>query len=293
MNISKISIITLTYKNWRLLDKAIASVANQIFDQKYKIEYLIVDDGTDDFDVDYVSSLLNDTGLDYQIIVNQHNIGTVASFNSAIKKTSGDIIVPLPADDEFFYNTTVNDIVAEFDKTNDLVITGFRVPIFNGIEQPALPSKKELKFFKDKKTLLRRIAIGGNIISGASTYYRRSIFDEVGFFDENFHLVEDYPFYLKILNNGYNIHFLNKKVIKYGTNGVSSVGKLSAPVCNDFVKCAKLVLTLDCISFFEKRSVYFSRILGRNDKKKIVNIIKYPEQLIFFFFNRFLSKLLK
>ena len=48
--IKKISIITLTYKNWRLLDRAIDSVKLQIIENKYEVEYFIVDDGTEDFD---------------------------------------------------------------------------------------------------------------------------------------------------------------------------------------------------------------------------------------------------
>ncbi|MGI2091622.1 glycosyltransferase [Shewanella oncorhynchi] len=285
-NVSKISIITLTYKNWRLLEKAITSVVNQVVDQKYKIEYLIVDDGTDDFNVDYVSALLNNTGLDYQIIVNQHNIGTVQSFNNAIKKSSGDLIIPLSADDEFYDCYVLNDIAAEFDRTDAYVITGLRVPIFNSIECQSLPSNRDYALFNDAKLLLMKILVG-NIISGASTYYRRELFDSVGYFDETYRLLEDYPFYIELLSAGINIALLKRKVIKYGMSGISAAGSMNPVLRKDFLRLYKKILTRTDLGVLNRRSILYLNIMSK--REKLLNSWKYPDLFLLIAFNKIFS----
>ncbi|MGL5039092.1 MAG: glycosyltransferase [Aeromonas sp.] len=285
-NVSKISIITLTYKNWRLLEKAITSVVNQVVDQKYKIEYLIVDDGTDDFNVDYVSALLNNKGLDYQIIVNQHNIGTVQSFNNAIKKSSGDLIIPLSADDEFYDCYVLNDIAAEFDRTDAYVITGLRVPIVNSIECQSLPTNRDYALFNDAKLLLMKILVG-NIISGASTYYRRELFDNVGYFDETYRLLEDYPFYIELLSAGINISLLKRKVIKYGMSGISAAGSMNPVLRKDFLKLYKKILTRTDLGVLNRRSILYLNIMSK--REKLLNSWKYPDLFLLIAFNKIFS----
>ncbi|MGE6200798.1 glycosyltransferase, partial [Aeromonas media] len=234
MNVNKISIVTLTYKNSHLLYKSISSVANQIFNESYQVEYLIVDDCSDDFDKDFVVNILRKTNLNYRVIVNAYNMGTVASFNNAIKLSTGDIIIPLSADDEFYDNNVVNDIVQEFSFKKCQVLTGYRVLKSEDGEIERFPKEKVVNIFNDRNLLLKYIKLRGNIISGASTYYARFIFEEFGFFDERYRLLEDYPFYLKVLSNGGNISLFKRNVIIYGDDGVSSSKKINPLLKNDY-----------------------------------------------------------
>ncbi len=278
MTIKKISIITLTYKNWRLLDKAIASVAGQVINKDYEIEYLVADDGTQDFDVEYVTSLLAVAGLNYRIIVNPENMGTVASFNNAIQQSTGDIIVPLSADDEFYDAHVVGDIVEEFNRTSAQVITGLRVPIVDGKEAEPLPRKKDFKLFKDSPALLKRLLVKGNIVSGASTYYRRSVFNEIGYFDTKYRLLEDYPFYIKLLTYGLDIHLMERKVIKYGVYGVSSSVGVSPILKIDYVELHAYCAANANLNFLERRYVTYTRVFNAN--KRLMLVWRYPEQFL-------------
>lgn len=279
-HVTKISIITLTYNNWRIMKKAISSVLKQKIDNKYIVEYIIVDDGTADFDITHVQSLLDETEFQTKIIVNSKNIGTVASFNNAIKESIGDIVIPLSADDEFYADNVVNDIAVSFNKHKSLVVTGIRVPSVDGIELEPLPPKKLRNLFNSKSGLLKRLLIHGNFISGASTYYHKKIFQQVGFFDESYTLLEDYPFYIECLRRGFNIDFLDKPVIKYGINGISSSINMHPTLLSDYKILNSRLLKGFKLSTFEKRRIIFVRILNRSQKKKIKNIILYPEQYI-------------
>ena len=279
MKVDKISVITLTYKNWHMLGKAIKSVANQIIDDKYELEYLIVDDGTDDFDIDYVDELLVGTGLEYRIIVNLKNVGTVSSFNNAIRQSSGDIIVPLSADDEFYDSYVVNDVANEFVKTNAYVITGLRIPVLDGVEGNALPSQRDFIFFNSPRALLKRILVRGNIISGSSTYYHRDVFKNIGFFDTAYRLLEDYPYFIHILSSGFRIHFLNRKLIKYGLSGVSTGGG-SPEYRRDLSRLYENLQKNSEVSFIERRYILYHRVM--NSKQRLLKSILYPEQVFVF-----------
>lgn len=282
MNINKLSIITLTYKNWRLLDKAITSVTSQVIDEKYLVEYLVVDDGTEDFDIDWVRSLLDNTGINYKIVINERNLGTVQSFNKAIQSAVGDLIIPLSADDEFYDEFVVNDIVDTFIKTNAYIITGLRVPILNSKMLPSLPEANKYSLFCHPKKLLKHLLVQGNIISGASTYYRREIFNIIGPFDESYRLLEDYPFYIKALTLDINVTIYQRKVVKYGTSGISAKGRLNPILQQDFYKLHEEFLTRQDLTLFEKRKIVFFKLMSK--REKIINSWRYPEQLINFLY---------
>ncbi|MGL4712241.1 MAG: glycosyltransferase [Shewanella sp.] len=278
MNVTKISIVTLTYKNWRLLDKAIASVANQKIDAKYQVEYLVVDDGTEDFDVEFVEGILSKSGLNYRIIVNSCNLGTVASFNNAIIQSTGMFIFPLSADDEFFDENVVNEIVNEFISTGADVVTALRVPVRNGIAERSLPKSKEWALFDSPNKLLKRILIHGNIISGASTYYSRRVFDSLGFFDPRYRLLEDYPFYIKLLSAGLDIRLFKRNVIKYGVEGLTGAGPMNPILKQDFDNLYRIIATRTDLNILERRFIEYSKLMTKEEKYK--NSWKYPEKII-------------
>lgn len=219
--IKKISIIVLTYNNWKYLKTSIGSIADQnLIDLEFEI--IVSDDGTKDFDKEFVENILKENNLfdKTKIVINKKNIGTVKSFNNAIKLSTGDVIIPLSSDDYFYDSKVINDIVTFFNKNNNaLILTGLQIPFDNQKEYQPIISKDKYPLFKSSKSLIRYITLRNNIISGASTYYRKSIFDKYGLFDEGYKLLEDYPFYIKLLSNNCPIYLLNRKVIKYKLGG--------------------------------------------------------------------------
>ncbi|CAJ1853123.1 hypothetical protein IIDPJIOB_02418 [Aeromonas veronii] len=284
MIVRKVSIITLIYNNWHFLDCAIQSVANQKINENYDVEYILLDDGSNDLDIEYIKSLLQNVCFESRLIINSENIGTVASLNKAIEVSSGDIIVPLSADDCFYDDNVVNDIIVEFEKSNALIVTGLRIPVANGIEYESLPAKIEWSIFSQREQLLRYILLHGNIISGASTYYHRNIFSEIGFFDTAYRLIEDYPYYVKALTLGYDIKILKRNTIKYGVDGVSSSVVVNPTVQRDFLAFLNIILDRNDISLMDRRSIYFNRVLTCSQRKQ--KSLLYLDQVVV----RFLKK---
>lgn len=290
--ITTISIITLTYKNWHLLDAAILSVNNQIVSPKYNVEYLIVDDGTEDFDEAVIDNALTMCPFDFKIITNENNVGTVQSFNRAILQSKGDIIIPLSADDEFYDSYVVGNIINAFETSNESIITGLRVPVSGRKELGVLPYKKDRVLFSDSQKLLKRLS-KGNIISGASTYYKRSVFDEIGFFDEGYKLLEDFPFYLKALNSGISVFLLNKKTIKYGVAGLTSSSQINPLLKKDLIKVLDYNAKINKSSVFQQRYLSYRVLMDKKEKLKLMNILLYLDCFATSIFNFIIKKISK
>ena len=298
MKFDSISIITLTYRNWHMLETAIKSVFEQDYHDVTQVEYLIVDDGTLDFDAEFVSGLVEKheplrrfkKSINVKIIRNSSNVGTVASFNNAIKKSTGNIIIPLSADDCFYDDNTVSHIVNNFKKSGAKIITGQRAVFCEKmiVQQEVLPSKKHAKLFGEgrENDLLNYIAIHGNIISGASTYYHREIFNQYGLFDTRYTLLEDCPFYCKLLADGCNIYLLSYPTIKYRSGGVSSKGNFNPLLLRDFEVLNAHLLSEPKISTYSKRKLLYNFILTRKEKIKPLNFFIYFDLLVLALFSR-------
>ena len=277
-DIKKVSIITLTYNNYQLIEKAISSIVMLCSPTHYEIEYLVVDDGSKEFDVAYVEGLLAGKKINYRIIINEQNVGTVASFNNAIRNSHGEIIIPLSADDEFYDQNVVNDIVAFFESHPYEVVTGLRQCEHQDGTTLIIPKQKQWALFKDRVALLDQTIFKRNIISGACTYYRRSIFDAVGFFSDEYRLLEDHPFYIKVLSCGYEIGLLDRVVIKYGADGISSKKNKHPLLVADLQRLKQNLLTGSLLTRLEKRRFYYFKTKRKFQRAYLA--VLYPDQLL-------------
>lgn len=288
MEEKKVSVIVLTYKNFDKLEKNL----NSIFIQNYpNIELIISDDGSENFDINDVKKIFERSRnniVNKIIIIHKENLGIVKNFNEAIKKSSGEIIISLAGDDEFYDENVVENIVNSFGE--NLIVTGIReVYSEQGLLIGEKPNELERKRL-ERKELYKFLIYNGNIISGASTYYKKKIFEKYGYFDEKFKLLEDLPFYCMLLRNNEKIKFINKKVIKYNMGGISTVKKINQVLNTDFITLYEEEAKLN--SGYDKRYLNFLSDFHKNiNRKCFVNIsyFKYPEIL----FMKILSKILK
>jgi len=283
VELKKVTIVTLTYNNWRLLSSAIKSVYEQKLPNGIYIEYLILDDGTEDFDFGFVNRCVEaqvNKNINCKILQNNKNLGTVASFNKAIQLSTGDVILPLSADDVFYDENVVHDVLKEFINSNSSVITTLRVPDINGSEECSLPAKSEYYLFDNIDKLLHRMSLKGNLISGACTYYRRRLFDDFGGFNEAYFLLEDYPFFLMLLMSGEPILLYKRKSIKYGVNGVTSNAEKHPALIKDSKMVIDFIERNYKFNYFESRFFYFNQQLESKQRNSLINMLLYPEQVL-------------
>lgn len=284
-----VSIIVMTYNNYDLLFENLTSIMKQTYPN---IELIIADDGSSNYDESFIRNILRDNNLKNVIIyTNENNVGTVKNYNCAIKKSSGKYIVPLSADDYFYENDFIYKLVAFFQKNPDCYVCTAKSIGEN--TKKIRPEQIDIDIMKsDWSRILNRLSYCG-LYSGATLYFRREIFDMVGYFDEQYRLMEDYPFTIKLCIKEIPIYFIDEIAIIYGEKGVTS-GKISksSPLYLDMKQVLRLLYDnrgkinnkkcirylkyqMDLYSthssfilFFKYLDIYLCKLLGKYSKKK-------------------------
>ncbi len=220
-----ITVITLSYNSEYLLD-SIQSVLEQTYPS---IQYIIVDDGSKSFDKElidqYIQKHRGANICDYSITVNLRNLGIVKAFNIALREARGEYIFNLAADDLFYATDILAAWVAEFIKRDALFMMGKMAVCTSDMAKVVdmRPYPEEEKLFRNSSSEeLFEAMTGRNLVIGCCTARSQKCLKEYGFFDEDFFLLEDYPYAMRLLRKGGRIDYWEQVVVKYRPGGVSA-----------------------------------------------------------------------
>ena len=208
---SRVSVIIPTYNR----DKFIVSCVQSVLAQSLtEFEIIVVDDGSRDEtyrnlkELGFKSVVTDRTNLRY---VFQKNRGVSAARNLGIKEANGEYIALLDSDDLWMPTKLEQQIGAlARNKAHFRLCHTDEIWMRNGIR--VNPHKKHKKQ-------------GGNVflnclklccISPSSVVLHKSVFDDVGFFDENLPACEDYDFWLRYCAKEEVIFLSDHLIIKNG-----------------------------------------------------------------------------
>lgn len=219
-----ITVITPSFNNESTIMETVASVLSQDYPL---LEYVIVDDGSNNFESEKILRLAREINpsVNIRIVQNNHNMGTPYSLNRGIAVSSGKYIFTLASDDRFHDERVISDWTREFETTGALIITGLR-DVFDPdmrIRFRTDPSKKvRKKISTSTPAELFRQMYGTNMIIGCCTAYSRECIEQYGTFNEQYHIIEDYPYFLNMSRKNVKIHLFNRIVVDYRSGGISS-----------------------------------------------------------------------
>lgn len=271
-----ITVITLSYNSEFILD-SIQSVLEQNYP---KIEYIIVDDGSMIFDIEgidaYIREHKKDNILNYKIIINPQNLGTVKASNVAVKSSSGQYLFNLAADDIYYDSDILEKWVKEFQKRDALIMTGLSAVYDETLTkfQKLLPDKKDVELLakQEPQRLFERLCYS-NIVYGCCTARSRKCIEQYGLYDENYRLIEDYPAALYLSRKGVVIECWEQPVIKYRQGGVSSSGNFSPAYSRD----SDLIVQKEIIPYV--RNPWMIRLYYWRWKNKRKDTAQFSQQL--------------
>jgi glycosyltransferase len=207
----KISIITVVKNGMPFLKDAIKSVDNQTYKN---IEQIIVYSKSIDDTENYLTKLKNK-----KIIYDKNSVNKFGSLNLAVKYCSGDYVGILHADDFFYHQKTIENLVNFINKNNSDAIYG------------------NIKFCKKYNVnKITRVWTAGqfkwsNLKLGwmpphTSIFLKKKILED-NLYSEKYSISGDYDFILKIfLNTNYSINYFNEHLIVMRTGGDSTNIKL-------------------------------------------------------------------
>ncbi|MBO8150903.1 MAG: glycosyltransferase [Candidatus Marinimicrobia bacterium] len=260
-----ISVIIPTYNRAVYLKRAIDSVLNQTFKN---IELIVVDDGSTDNTPDVVR--MYEDKVKYIRI--EHS-GVSASRNTGIKAASSKWIAFLDSDD-YWLNKKLEIQTEYMEKNPHLLISQTdEIWIRNGVRvNPMLKHRKYGGWiFKESLPLC--------IISPSAVLIHRSIFEDVGYFDETLPICEDYDLWLRVTLK-YPVGLIKEKlIVKTGGHDDQLSKKLWGM---DRYRVLALEKTLNMVSDVERRRLVLEELVkklsvlsnGRMKRKHLPNTYK-------------------
>jgi glycosyltransferase involved in cell wall biosynthesis len=222
-----VSVIILTYRNFKYLKEAIDSVLIQTYSN---IELIISDDSSPDFDIKAIEDLLKNKKENIKNVLiktKEKNEGINSNINHALKFTSGEYIVLLDGDDCFYDDKVVSYIANFFIINKCLIAIGFRQHYDRKMEKfiTEWPEAETVDFMKKTSPFefYKFLASKGNgIIHASGMSFRSKLIEDYGNFDERYGMIEDWPKFLQLLRCGIKIHFMDKITVKYRLGGIST-----------------------------------------------------------------------
>ncbi|PIY71933.1 glycosyltransferase [Candidatus Roizmanbacteria bacterium CG_4_10_14_0_8_um_filter_33_9] len=184
-----ISIITPSFNQGRFIKQTIDSVLSQ---QYPNLEYIVIDGGSTDDTISILKSYGNNI-----IWESKKDKGQTSALNKGFKRATGEIIAYLNSDDVYLPNTllTVGEHFLEHPET--MWVTGdyFIIDAENKKIQSFVASYKK---YLRKKPSFSSLCVANYIVQ-PSTFWRSSLFNEIGYFNESFRYCMDYDFWIRII----------------------------------------------------------------------------------------------
>jgi len=179
-----ISVIIPTYNRGWIIKEAIDSVLSQDYRD---FELIIVDDGSTDNTLEILNSYQDDI-----TVLRQNNHGVSAARNRGIMAASGRFVAFLDSDD-LWLPQKLSSQVDYFNLNPDAIICQTE-EIWIRKSVRVNPKKRH----KKPRGMIFEQSLALCLVSPSAVMIRRSLFDEVGFFDEKLPVCEDYDLWLRI-----------------------------------------------------------------------------------------------
>ena len=198
----QISVIIPTYNRRKWIGRSIRSVLEQTYPPT---EIIVVDDGSSDGSIEYI--LENFPLVQY---VQQSNQGVSSARNRGIRLANSKWIALLDSDDEWTPEKLEKQVQAIQEEPDYHFCHTGEIWIRNGVRVNQM--KKHQKY-------------GGHIfekcldmcrISPSSVLFHKSILEQVGGFDENLRVCEDYDLWLRVTAKYPILYLKEPLIIKYG-----------------------------------------------------------------------------
>ena len=209
----KISIITVCKNAESVIEQTMLSVVTQnCFAEN--IEYVIIDGASTDKTVEIIKQYAAKYPIKW---ISEPDSGIYNAMNKALKMANGKTIYFLNAGDSLFNEKTISLVLNEFEKNNpDFLYTDILPCKNNDLRQAVIK-----KFDRVDKYFLFR-----DCICHQASFFKKSIFERFGGFNENFKLAADYEMLLKIMTDkNLKKEYVPITAAYYDTAGVSSTSE--------------------------------------------------------------------
>ena len=203
-----VSVITISFNASSTIEKTLQSVANQSYKN---IEHIIVDGGSKDNTLEICNSFSH-----VSKIISEADRGVYDAFNKGLKLATGNVIGFLNADDIFYDNNSVLEIVQSFSENDTDIVYG------------------NLDYIDENGKVIRNwisrsyevgLVKKAWMPAHPTFYCKKNVYDSLGGYNASFKIGGDFELCLRFLE----VHqvpsfYLNKKLVKMLVGGISNSG---------------------------------------------------------------------
>ena len=184
---------------------AIQSILNQSYTN---IELLIADDSINSETIDAIDKFSGNEKV--RILREPARLGFVPSLNKCIRLAKGEFIARMDGDDISFPNRIAMQ-VDKLTQDDSISVLGGNTKLFIGDKDNIIGEKK----YPQKGVALRLRTIFRCPLAHPTVMFRRRVFDDGFFYNENYKKAEDLYLWLKLLKKHYRIENLNEYVLYF------------------------------------------------------------------------------
>ena len=200
MNQILISVVMSVYNSQKWLRESIESILNQSYTN---FEFIIINDGS----VDNSKKILDEySKKDERIkVYDQKNSGLTISLNNAIRKSQGQFIARLDADDISCRDRLKQQLNEIKNKKLDLVASNF-------VEIDHMGNRLNFYDIRNKKNNLLNYFLGGNtLFPHSSVMFKKEAFNYLDGYNSYFKKSQDLDLWLRFYEKNFKIGFCKKK----------------------------------------------------------------------------------
>jgi glycosyltransferase involved in cell wall biosynthesis len=199
----KLSIITINYNNLEGLKRTIGNIVNQTWRE---FEYIVIDGGSTDGSFAYIES--QSANIDYW--VSEPDNGIYNAMNKGIKVATGEYLLFLNSGDDLTDLKALEENHIHL-KERDIIYFDINV-----IEE-------NFFFIKKSPEILTFSFFYKDTIPHQSTFIKKSLFMEFGFYDEDLKIVSDWKFFILVLmKHGASYKYIDSVFSNFYFDGISS-----------------------------------------------------------------------
>lgn len=227
-----VSVFIVTYNSEDYIVETLDSVKAQTYQN---IELVVSDDKSQDSTVMIVREWLKHNATRFvrtQLVETLINTGTSGNYNRAVEACNGEWLKMLDGDDVLLPEC-IQDYINFIEQTAAEVVFSNYNELYCGKLNKIVHSKSRNKMvaFGDLDALEQfKFLLFGNILVSSTCFVKSSILKN-NKYDENYTLLEDYPMWLKLLEQGIKFFYMDKCTVLYRkANSVSSNNVVLFPV---------------------------------------------------------------
>lgn len=213
-----VSVVVITYNSEDFVLETLESIKNQTYKN---IELIITDDKSKDNTIQVCQDWLSNNSKNFinsKIITTPDNSGIPANCNRGIHAAKGEWIKIIAGDDILLPNA-IEKYIQFAAQNGECEIIHAKVirMIHRGNDIEKISAEKYPKTLHQEMSpeIQFNLLRFSTMVLAPTVFIKKVLLEKLNYFDESIKLCEDWPFWLKITQQGRRFYFLNQETVLY------------------------------------------------------------------------------